>query len=456
MQVTGQLPRSVRFGYSLGSLVTGAFGTVPGLLLLPYLTDSLGVRAGLAGVLVLLPKAWDVILNPVAGRISDRTVTRIGARRPYLLVGGIVAGILFAGIFAGPFGTAAAAPLWTVALFVLCATAYAFYQVPYNAMPAELTEQYAERTRLMTWRIAMLAVAILICGAVAPAIAKGNPDSILGHRHMGIFVCVVMVLGTLGAFVGTRRAPTSAVTQSAPTLRAQFSVARRNTAFLVLLICFVIQAAGIATMLAGVNYFAAHVLGDGTNGPTYLFAAFVGPAIVVMPLWSLVGRRLGKRSGLVISSLLFVAGALLIGAIGWLQAPGALAYVVTALVGVGYAGEQVFALAMLADCIAYDTGRTGHQQGGVLAGLWTAGETFGLALGPGIFALFLQFTGYISTTSGHPVVQPASVRAGVILGFAVAPAVLVAGGLLLLRAYRLAESVVAAGVAQPAVATTSA
>ena len=67
------LPRKVRLGYATGSLVTGAFGTVPGLLLLPYLTDTLGVAAGLAGLLVLLPKAWDVVVNPVAGRLSDPT-----------------------------------------------------------------------------------------------------------------------------------------------------------------------------------------------------------------------------------------------------------------------------------------------------------------------------------------------------------------------------------------------
>ena len=82
---TGSLPRSVHAGYALGSLATGAFGTVPGLLLLPYLTDTLGVAAGLAALLVLLPKAWDVLVNPVAGRISDRTRSRWGARRPYLL-----------------------------------------------------------------------------------------------------------------------------------------------------------------------------------------------------------------------------------------------------------------------------------------------------------------------------------------------------------------------------------
>lgn len=79
------LPGRVRRGYGLGSVATGAFGTVPGLLLLPYLTDRLGVAAGLAGLIVLLPKAWDVLLNPVAGRISDRSTHPDGRRRPFLV-----------------------------------------------------------------------------------------------------------------------------------------------------------------------------------------------------------------------------------------------------------------------------------------------------------------------------------------------------------------------------------
>src|SRR5215831_13766050 len=95
----GRIPRRVRIGYATGSLVTGAFGTVPGLLLLPYLTDTLGVAAGLAGLLVLLPKAWDVVVNPLAGRISDRTQSPWGARRPYLLVAGLAQAVLFGSIF---------------------------------------------------------------------------------------------------------------------------------------------------------------------------------------------------------------------------------------------------------------------------------------------------------------------------------------------------------------------
>src|SRR3954463_8481174 len=91
------LPGRVRAGYALGSLVTGAFGTVPGLLLLPYLTDTLGIGAAVAGLLVLTPKALDVLLNPVAGRLSDKA----GTRRPFVLAGGVSLAVFFALIFAG-------------------------------------------------------------------------------------------------------------------------------------------------------------------------------------------------------------------------------------------------------------------------------------------------------------------------------------------------------------------
>ena len=190
-----RLSTRVRFGYATGSLVTGAFGTVPGLLLLPYLTDTLGVAAGVAGLLVLAPKAWDVLVNPVAGRLSDRTRTRWGARRPYLLFGGFALAVLFASIFAGVF-TGPAAAVWVCVAFMATATAFAFFQVPYVAMPAEMTEgadltdPYGERTRMMTWRVAFLALTILISGAVAPIVVSAFGGGIPGHRAMGVFIAL--------------------------------------------------------------------------------------------------------------------------------------------------------------------------------------------------------------------------------------------------------------------------
>ncbi len=106
------------------------------------------------------------------------------------------------------------------------------------------------------------------------------------------------------------------------------------------------------------------------------------------------------------------------------------------MIGVGYAGQQVFGLAMLPDCIAYDAARTGKRQAGVFTGLWTAGETLGLALGPSVYGAVLAAFGYVSSTTG-PVAQSDTARLGVLLGFTVLPAVLVAGALVFLRGYDL-------------------
>ncbi|MFI0792542.1 MFS transporter [Micromonospora rubida] len=434
-RVDGGLPRRVHVGYALGSLATGAFGTVPGLLLLPYLTDTLGVAAGAAALLVLLPKAWDVLVNPVVGRISDRTRSRWGARRPYLLLGGLALAVLFAAIFAAPFGSGPAAAGYVAVAFLATATAFAFFQVPYVAMPAELTDDHAERTRLMSWRIAVLAVAILVSGAVAPAVVTAGGDGVPGHRWMGLFVAALIVLGAVGAFLGTRGAPTGTVGESEPTLRAQLAVAGRNRPFRALLVCFVIQSAGVATILAGVSYFAGQVLRDPDTGPTVLFACFVGPALLVMPLWTRVGARVGKRAALIAASVLLAAGAIALVAAPVL--PAVAVYLVVAVIGVGYAGQQVFALAMLPDCIAYDTARTGRRQAGVFTGLWTAGETFGLALGPGVYGLVLHLSGYVSSDTGAAAAQSDTARLGVLLGFTILPALLVAPPLLLLRHYTL-------------------
>jgi Na+/melibiose symporter-like transporter len=219
---------------------------------------------------------------------------------------------------------------------------------------------------------------------------------------------------------------------SEPTLRIQLGIAASNVPFMALLACFVLQSAGIGTMLAGVQYFADHIIVQ-TSGATFLFAAFVGPALLVMPLWSRLGARTGKLRALVLASLLFAAGAMTL-----LLAPSlppVAVYLVVAVIGAGYAGQQVFALAMLPDCIAYDTERTGRRQAGVFTGLWTAGETFGLALGPGIYALVLQVFGYVSSSTGEAAAQDDTARLGVLLGFSLVPAVLVGAAVLFLRRY---------------------
>ena len=89
------LGRRTYLGYALGSVGTAGFATVPGLLLAYYLTNSLGVAAAVAAVVVLIPKLWDVVFLPIVGTMSDRSAQRLRSRRPFLLVGGLLLPIVF-------------------------------------------------------------------------------------------------------------------------------------------------------------------------------------------------------------------------------------------------------------------------------------------------------------------------------------------------------------------------
>ena len=209
--------------------------------------------------------------------------------------------------------------------------------------------------------------------------------------------------------------------------------------FRLLLTTFVLQALATGCMLAGVDYLASDVL-ESRGAATVLFVCFVGPALVLTPLWARYGARVGKRRGYVVSSLVLAAGAAL--AVLAPYAPPAVTFAATGLVGVGYAGCQVFPMAMLPDAAATDAARTGENRAGVYTGVWTAGETLGLALGPAVFAVVLFLGGYVSSEGGD--VDPARLGGHRdhprLLG---APAALTLLSLLWLRRYALDADAVA-------------
>jgi glycoside/pentoside/hexuronide:cation symporter, GPH family len=427
------LPASVRIGYGLGSLCTGTFATVPGLLLLYYLTNVMAVPAAAAGVALFLPKAWDVLINPLVGAFSDRSRLRAGPRRPFLLAGACTLPPLFALIFAAPplRGTAAAG--YVAVLFLLAATAYAVFQVPYVTMPAEMTDDPAERGRVLGWRVGFLGAAILLSGAVAPAIVHSGGDTPASYRLMGAAVAVLLACGMFGAWFCTRKARTVAHTTAEPSLRAQLAAARSNRPFLWLAGMWTAQALAIGVMLAGVQYFATYILGS-ASAVTPLFACMIGPLALVMPLWNRLARRRGVKSAQFYASWLFVVAAFVLVLTPWGgQWP---AYVAVAAVGVAYGGLQLLPLRMLADNLAADAVRTGRQRAATFTGLWTAAETLAFALGAGAFAAVLAVSGFRSSDAAHEVGQPGSALTGITLGMSLLPAALALVSVWLLHRYR--------------------
>ncbi len=444
-------------GYALGSVGTGGFGTLPGLVLAYYLTDELGVAAGLASLVVTVPKIWDVVVDPFIGARSDAAHAATGTRRPFLLAGALGLPLAFVALFAVPASvTGASAALWVALAYVLATTAFSLFQVPYIALPAEMASTYAGRTRLVAPRIAVLAVAILVFGAGGPLLRDGAGGGRTGYLVMAAGSAVLIGLGLLAAWwdaprgharrprlgAGTRRTGASRT----GALTRGLAAVREVPALRALLATFVLQALAVGAMLAGAQYVATYVLAS-ESAVTVLFAALVAPAVLVMPLARRLADRIGKHRAYRAASALFAVAALAMVPLLW--APGPWVYAPVAVAGVAYAGLQVYPLAMLPDVAATDARERGVDRAGVLSGVWTAGETAGLALGPTLLLLLLAATGFVSRSGGEVAAQPPSAVAGVVLAFTVLPAVLVVASLVTLRAYRLTrEDVDAAALPQ--------
>jgi GPH family glycoside/pentoside/hexuronide:cation symporter len=351
--------------YATGEFVTSGFAALPGLVLVFYLTDSLAVPALLAGAVVTLAKIWDIVIDPIVGAYSDREFAARGSRRRLMLLGAVVLPVFFVITFAVPTGTAPLlAGAWVFVAFLLAATGFSFFQVPYNVLPAELVSGYDARTRLLSARVVVLTAAILLYGGGGPALRELGVELfgtdfggylVMGIGAAAIFVVAILVTSTVERAARGRIAPSPAPASRAFTdiapprdsiavqARRGIAMLRSSKPFRTLLATFFTQALAAGGMLAGTQYVATWVLGD-TDAVTILFVALILPAVVAAPLWGVVARRIGKERAYVIATSIFFLAALSL--VGLLVVPGLWILVPIGFVGIAYAGIQALPLSM--------------------------------------------------------------------------------------------------------------
>jgi GPH family glycoside/pentoside/hexuronide:cation symporter len=416
-------------------------------VLVYFLTDTLGVAAIAAGLLVTVAKVWDVIIDPIIGARSDRSLAHSGSRRRYMLLGAILLPVFFIVTFAVPAGLGpVGSGIWVFLAFVLAATAFSLFQVPYIALPAELVAGYDARTRLLSARVVVLTFAILLFGAGGPALRSlGGANDHLGYLLMAIVAGVVLGAGMLiASFSAKQGLPTSTTPHASigETYRRGVAALRGSRPFRTLLGTFVLQALATGMMLAGAQYVATWVLHD-KDAVTYLFIALIAPALLCAPLWSVIARRIGKERAFAIASILYGLAALSMLLLAF--EPGAWVYIPVGLAGAAYAGMQTLPLAMLPDVISHDARTSGPGRAGTFGGVWTAGETAGIALGTTVLTVILALTGYHQsvsgqTVSGQSVTQSAAAVTGIVVSFSIVPAIVIALSLIVLARYPLRRS----------------
>lgn len=483
--VAGQrLPRRTIGLYSVGSVGTGGFGTLPGLVLVYYLTDSLGVSALLAGLVVIVAKVWDVLIDPVIGELSDASAHKTGSRALFMRIGAVALPVFFVLTFAVPHSLEPnVGALWVLVAFITSATAFSLFQVPYIALPAELTQDYDERTRLLTWRVVVLSLAILVFGGGGPALRDiAGTNEQLGYLIMALVAGLAMAVGfyisslcapqsTSSAGRSTSNAPqnsltpasdsarTSVWTRAGQSYKAGAKLLAHNKAFRSLFFTFVAQALATGMMLAAAQYVATWVMAD-RSAITFLFVALIAPALLCAPLWGKIAVRTGKERAFAAASVLFMVGCITLYVLFISGAEAAHhwpIYLCVALCGAAYAGMQSLPMAMLPDVISHSNGQTSQpvadpnepdaeprtsisaeQHGaGIFGGVWTAGETTGMALGSTVLTVVLAMTGYVESVGSQVPVQPEQAKDGIVVAFCLIPAVCIALSLVFLKSYPL-------------------
>lgn len=392
-----KLRLDVAIGWAIGSVGTATLLIAVNLLILKYLVDYLLISAGFAGVIIAATRIFDASLDPFMGLISDRTKSRWGRRRPYLLVGGILCGFAPILLFGNPFGMATASPTLYIT-FALCvmSIAYTAYSVPYITMSFELTADRKERTMLMSFRVYAMSAGGMLAQSLAPWIIEKTGGGLEGFAVMGLVLGAIIALVCLTSFVMTTNAKAVEVkpTTVQPKLRDMMG-AFGNKPFMRLIGAKSIYIIGTGVQASALAFFITQALDQSLAMLGLLSMAVSIAVIVAQPFWVWVCNRIGKRRA-------FIAAAPLnaLANISWLLADSSepsWGFIVRGTaIGLAGGGMMLCIQAMLPDVLQHESERSGISQEGVLAGAFTTVERAVSAGSVAIAGFILSLGGYVA------------------------------------------------------------
>ncbi len=427
------LKRRMLLGFGVGSLGPGIYSITPSVLLLYFMTDTLGVSAALAALAVALPKFWDVFSDPIMGVISDRTRSPWGRRRPYLLAGAFLMSVSFVFLFSVPESLSPRASfIYVLVVYVLSATVYTVYAVPYISMPAEMSKDPHQRTVIMSYRMFFAMAGLVLGSSLTPQLVDWFGGGRAGYSAMSFIVGGFCAATMLVAFFATKNAPAAPTPAAHAPLRDQVSACLKNKPFLTLISVYFLQLAGVGVFTAIAPYFFVYALGASASLAGGFFLFFFGVTTLSMPVWVAACKALGKRGAYALSILGYSGASLAFLAVDQ-ATPVWMIMALASVMGLPFGGIMMIPFSMLTDTIHFG----GESREGMFTGLWTAGEKSGLAFGPLIAGLLLTLTGFVESVGGAA--QSASAITGVRIGFAAVPPLFAVASLLLLRRYSLSE-----------------
>ncbi|WP_051459403.1 MFS transporter [Paenibacillus zanthoxyli] len=429
LEATPNITLKEKIGYGFGDFASQLLFSAAMTFLSYFYTDVIGINAGIIGTLMLVTRVLDAFIDVGIGALIDKTKSRHGKARPWLLwMSGpfALSGVL---LFTVPNTNETITLVYVYFTYILMNFIYSSINVPYGVLNSMMTQDPYQRSSLNIFRMSLATIGGLLINFLTLPLVKA-----FGGGQQGWVITFVLfgLLGTfffLVTFFSTKETVTPSVVQRSIPFKRAFGALLRNKYWKLILgfaiVYFINNSIG-----AGMNvYYAGYVLHNADLVGVMGFS-LIAPQLLGYVILSPIVKRIGKRNSSIIGSFLLILGSLVIAV-----SPANLAVVCTGLIikALGNAAILGTFFAMLADTIEYGEWKTGMRTEGLV---YSAGS-FGTKAGGGLGAAFIGWSLALGGYVGGQATISASALSSIHFMFIYFPIILAALQIVFLAFYKL-------------------
>ena len=419
-----------KIGYSLGDTASHFVWDMVGFWILIFYTDTFGISAAAAGTIMLIARAWDMVSDPIMGIIADRTNTRWGKFRPYILWMALPYSVLAVLTFTTPDLGPTGKIIWAGVTYFLLMSVFTAINLPYSSLGAVMTSDSYERAGLNSYRfIFAFAGQFIVSGtALTLALHFGKGDNAKGYQYTLILFSIISFILFMITFKTTKERVQPPKEQK-ESLKEDFRNLWKNKPWMILFFVGIISFIMFAMQNLSIAYYFKYYIGKEENVQLFNVIGTIA-LIVTIPFSKPLAQKFGKRNVFLTSSLL--SGFFFI----LLYLPGVndinLIYLFNILAKMSYAPAVPLLWTMLADTADYSEWKSGRRSTGLVFSAATFAQKAGWGIGGALAGWLLAIFKFVPNVE-----QTETAITGIKLMISVFPGILYMSCAILLYFYTI-------------------
>lgn len=378
-KIATKLSLKEKIGYGVGDTASHFVWDMVGFWILIFYTDTFGISAAAAGTIMLIARFWDMISDPIMGVLADRTNTRWGKFRPYLLWMALPYAVLAVMTFSTPDLGSSGKVIYAGTTYLLLMTVFTAINLPYSSLGAVMTADSYERTELNSYRFVFAFVGQLIVSGTALTLARyfGKGNDAAGYQITIILFSIISFALFMVTF-STTKERVSPPKEQKESLKEDFRNLLKNRPWMILFFVGVISFVMFALQNLSIAYYFKYYIGNEENVQLFNVIGTIA-LIITIPFSKSLAKRFGKRNVFLASSLLSGLFFML------LYIPGEKSlftiYTLNILAKMAYAPAVPLLWTMLAEAADYSEWKTGRRSTGLVFSAATFAQKAGWGIG---------------------------------------------------------------------------